>query len=94
MDTLFTYMDLIAPTLLSVLSVALFRKRTRWLCYATVVLAIAAELIASTNVIGLTACVVCLVALVVGDFIRTHYVVGAFLHLRTSTVRRLLVKHH
>lgn len=92
MDMLFTYMDLIAPTFLSVLSVALFRKRTRWLCYVTVALAITAELISlSTNVIGLTACIACLVALLVGDFIRTHQ---NLLHLRTPTARSLLIKHH
>jgi hypothetical protein len=91
MDTLFSYMDLIGPTFFSVLSVGLLRKKTRWLCYATVLLSIGAELIPlSINALGLTACITCLVALMVGDFLRTHYVVNPMLRIRMLGFRRLL----
>lgn len=90
MDTLFTNLDMIAPTFFSLLSVLLFRKHTRWLCYITVLLAIGAELIPlSVNFIGLSACVACLGALIIGDVLRSYHISHPFLRLRMLGIKRL-----
>lgn len=92
METLLSTLNVIGPSFFSLLSVALLRKHTRWLCYITVLLSIWAELIPMTiNVIGLFVCIACLVALVIADFVRTHYhVTRPFLHWRILGLKHLL----
>jgi hypothetical protein len=64
------------PTLLAIFTLVLFTPKTRWLCYFAICLAIGSEFIPSTvNVAGLMTCITCLVALIIGDILRskTHY---------------------
>ncbi len=79
METILTHMEAIAPTFLAIMSLIMFTKQTRWLCYATVVLAIIAELIPMTlNLTALLACITCLAALLASEFLRKFNITHPF----------------
>lgn len=91
MNMSLTYLNLIAPSFFSLMAVALFRKRTRGLCYTTVLLAIWAELIPMTiNAWGLTTCLACLAVLVVGHIVQTYHISNPLIRLRMLGFKRLL----
>jgi hypothetical protein len=80
MDTLIlTHLEAIAPTVIAILSLVMFTAKTRWYCYAAVILAIGAELIPLTiNMTALFACVACLVALLFSEYLQSHHVTHPF----------------
>lgn len=79
MDTLLTNLETIAPTFFAIMAVVMFTRRTRWLCYATVILAIGAELIpVPINITAFSACCACLVALLFSEILRTWNITHPF----------------
>jgi hypothetical protein len=69
--TVLTHLEAIAPTFIAIMSVVMYTKKTRWLCYIAVVLAIGAELVPLTvNMTALLACVSCLVALLFAELVK------------------------
>jgi hypothetical protein len=69
--TILTHLEAIAPTFIAIMSLVMYTKKTRWLCYIAVVLAISAELIPlAINMTALLACVSCLVALLFAEVVQ------------------------
>jgi hypothetical protein len=58
------HLEIVVPTLMSILAVVFFTEKTRWLCYGIVSTAIAAEVIMTPfNLVALCACVACFAGL-------------------------------
>jgi hypothetical protein len=94
MNTLLTYLDLIAPSFFALLAIACFRKRTRLLCYITVLLAICAELIPLTiNTVALSVCVASLVAIIVADAVRAYMSRHPQVQQRILEIEHRLLSH-
>lgn len=65
--------EIVIPTVMSILALALFTQRTRWLAYATVVLSITSELMSTEiNPTALAVCISCFVGLILLDSLRTY----------------------
>lgn len=61
---------MILPTVLAILSLAMFNEKTRWFCYTLAVLAIGSEFVSHTiNPVAVAATCAVLVALLAIDFV-------------------------
>lgn len=81
---MFMFIESILPMCIAILSLALFTKQTKKLCYAAVSLSVLAELIPlEINTATLFACTACLASMIIIDFL------GSIHLLNISTV----IKH-
>lgn len=79
------FIESILPVCCAILSLALFTKQTRKLCYAVASLAVMAELIPlSINISALFACSACLLGMITIDILQAQHV----LKLSSLIVRR------
>jgi len=75
MDVLLTQLETIIPTFLAIMSVVMFKPKTRWLSYSIVILAIIAELIPFTvNVTALLATITCFFGLLFAEYLNSHHI--------------------
>lgn len=73
MDVLLLNIEAFIPIFLAIMSLVLFTAKTRWFSYAIVSLAIIAELLPLViNTTALTACIFCLIALLVRELMEAH----------------------
>lgn len=73
MDTIFNHLPATVTIFASIMSVVMFRPKTRWLSYAVIALAIIAELISLTiNVTAVLATISCFIGLVIAEYLQGH----------------------
>ncbi len=81
MESLLASMEIIAPTFLAIMSLAMFTPKTRWLNYGIVVMAIFAELIpVPVNMTALLATIACLIGLFIAELIHSYNLDKPILH--------------
>jgi hypothetical protein len=67
-------LEIVIPTFMAVLALVLFTEKTKWLSFATILLAIVAEmLLPHINIAALIACISCLAGVVFINYLRTNF---------------------
>jgi len=68
------------PTVMAIMALVLFTRSTRWLCYATVILAGISEfMLKPLNETAIVVCAACLGALLLAEWLRARQLVSPFI---------------
>ena len=74
---MYIFLESILPTCIAILSLALFTRQTRKLCYAAASLSVLAELIPlEINTIALFSCSACLASMIIVDILNSIHLLN------------------